>query len=250
MNIDRDLVNRALAKAGQERLTDEDIENDSAVWRLAREFYLTTILETLANTEWTSQVKRAVLIAPDEGTEEAENLTEWAHKYRLPEDCAKPVEIFGRDEFHVEGNWLYTDKEAAVLVYVGNGRRSPYERAAPTDGEFAEGVFFLLDAETGEYSRAEDYDPDAEYWIVIPDDYPEYGDYTFDPLLSEYLETRLAAKMVLKITGNSGLYQLLYNDSVMMEDRAVKASMAHSHSKETGHDWWLDVIGAGRDGNH
>lgn len=249
VNIDRDLVNRALAKAGQERLTEEDIENDAVLWRLAKEFYLPTILETLANTEWTSQIKRVRLEKPEEETEEAENFTEYSHKYFLPDDCAKPIEIFGQDEYSVEARFLYTDRDEAVLVYVTDGKRSPYVLAdpAPTEETFPEGEFYTLDGETGEYTLAEEFIPETEYWMISPDDYPEYREFKPDALLSEYLETRLAAKMVLKITGNSTLYQLLFSEANIMEARAVQASMAHSHSKETGHEWWMDTIGRGGD---
>ena len=50
MNINKDIVNRALEAAGQERLTDEDIEKNSARWRLIKDNYLSVILTTLAKT--------------------------------------------------------------------------------------------------------------------------------------------------------------------------------------------------------
>ena len=77
MKINPNIVNRALKKAGQEELTEDDILNNSNVWRIIKDYYLSTILETLSNTAWTSQMKRAYLIKD----EESENLTNYSFKY-------------------------------------------------------------------------------------------------------------------------------------------------------------------------
>lgn len=241
MNIDRGITDRALAKAGQEPLSDTDIENESTVWRLIKAFYLPTILETLANTEWTSQTRRARM----EAAEEEENLTRYAYVYLLPEDCAKPVEIPGRRDFMTEGRLLYTDEPDACLIYVSDGRTSPYVRGYPDEEGFAEKEYYTKDPETGDFVPAEVFDPDAEYWCISGDDYPGYREFRPDAILSEYIETRLAAKIALKITGDKQLYSMLIQESMIAENKAVKASVAHSRAKERAHPWWADQIGLG-----
>ncbi len=206
MNIDKSIVARALAKAGQEPLNDDDIKKNSARWRVIKEFYLSTILETLSQTEWTSQKKRKILLRNFDD----ENLTDYNYCYFLPEDCAKPEELKSEEEFMIEGNLLYTNDANAILMFISNGKR----------------IF-----------TDEDEIPD--------EDYPEYDRLKADPLLNEYIETRLASKIVLKITGDMNLYGMLYNESLLKEQKAVEATRIHAHSKLQGDTWWADEIGLG-----
>ena len=113
----------------------------------------------------------------------------------------------------------------------------------PTEDNFLEKDYYLFDKENNTYTKATMYDSDVLYYVEKEEDYPGYTDLDFDPLLSEYIETKLASKIVLKITGDTQLYQLLYSEAQLMENRAVKASMAHSHNKETGDVWWADELG-------
>ena len=62
MFIDRDLVARAFAKAGEEPINEEEWNDaTSNRVRLVKKFYLATLLESLASYDWTSQKKRARL---------------------------------------------------------------------------------------------------------------------------------------------------------------------------------------------
>lgn len=207
MNINKDIVNRALEAAGQERLSDEDIEKNSSRWRLIKDNYLSVILTTLAKTTWTSQLKREKLKEA-----EASNFTGYDYVYLLPVDCAKPEELQDEAEFNVEGKYLYTNSPMAVLLYVSNGKRKP------------------------------------EDILSEKEDYPEYDDFDFDPSLSEYIELQLAAKIALKITGNMQTFGLLYNQAMVIENNARKATLEHAHSKEKGAAWWGDQMGLSVEG--
>lgn len=66
MNIDRDLVARALAKAGEEPITAEEWEEGTSNRvRIVKEFYHAILLESLSSYDWTSQKKRAKLEVMD-----------------------------------------------------------------------------------------------------------------------------------------------------------------------------------------
>ena len=71
----------------------------------------------------------------------------------------------------------------------------------------------------------------------------DYNAITDDPLLCEYIETRLASKIALKITGDKGLYQTLYNEAQLIEAKAVNTTLIHSKSRRQGVDWWTDRLG-------
>lgn len=219
MNIDYQLVNRALNKAGEEELTAEEIEQGKSTRiRLIKNYYLSTILETLSNTAWTSQMTRERLVMS-----ENENLSNYMYMYDLPVTCAKPVALLSEEEYLVEGRKLYTDDPDAILSFVSNHKRTTDQEEETEES----------DDETAEDTTEEE----------TTEDYPDYDDMDFDPLLSQYIETKLASKIVLKLTGESGLYQLLYSEAVVMENRAVKASVAQGHSKNKGNEYWGDQLG-------
>lgn len=241
MNINREIANRALEKAGQEPLNNEDIEKNTSRWRLIKSFYLATILETLSHTSWTCLKKRAYL-----NEYEGENLSGYAYAYRLPLDCAKPDSLLDNQEFITEGNILYTDVEGACLLYITNGyQKERYElpEEQPTSENFDENTYYYLDDETNTYSMATQYEENTEYYIFSTDDYPAYDELEFDPLLSQYIETRLASKIVLKITGNDKLYQLLYSEALQLENKAIGNTNAHNRNRINGNPYWGDQVG-------
>lgn len=241
MNIDRELVNRALEKAGQEPLVDEDITKNTARWRLVKSFYLATILETLAHTSWTSMKRRAKL-EPYDG----DNYSNYAFVYRLPLDCAKPEELTDKGEYLTEGRFLYTDSDNAVLVYITDGyKKERYEMPdeQPTAENFAEKNYYYLDDEDGEYKTAQSYVEGTVYFIFSTDDFPAYEQLEFDAMLKQYIETRLASKIVLKITGKTDLYQLLFNEALMVEQKAVSTTYAHNRNKAQGNKFWAEQLG-------
>lgn len=213
MNINIDIVNRALEAAGQERLVPEEMtaERESTRWRLVRDIYLQVILTTLAKTTWTSRIKRAKL----EPLTETENLSGYFFQYILPYDCVRPEALNGNDEYIVEGHVLYTDREEAILQYVSSARRDPLTER--TEEELSE-------------------------------DYPDYDEITFDATLQECIEYQLAAKIALKITGNADLANYLFSQAMVYEAEAKKATLEHYHSKEQGESWWGDMMGLSVEG--
>lgn len=243
MNIDFEIVARALDKAGQEPLTDEEKETKGSTrWRVIKDFYLAVILEALSNTAWTSQKKRARLNLSEE-----ENLTTYRFMYELPIDCAKPDALLGDGDYLVEDGFLYTDTEKAILVYVGNGftGKYKYKEADPQPAEidFGNGEYYTYSEETEDYIKADDFETDTKYYVIEEEDYPFYEDPKLDPQLSAYIETKLAADIVLKITGEAQLYQLLYNEAALMESRAIRSSTAHGHNRDRGDKWWGEILG-------
>ena len=200
MNIDIEIVARALDKAGQEPLTPTELEEKTSTrWRLVKDYYLSTILETLSNTAWTCLKVRKRLVESEQ-----ENLSEYSFMYELPADCAKTVALATEHEYIVEKNILYTNDEDAVLIYITNGY-------------------------TGE--------------VIEGDDYPLYADLNFDPNLSNCIETKLAAKMVMKLTGDINVYSMLLQEAMLMENTAVKASSAQGRNKAKGNRYWSEVLG-------
>lgn len=247
MNIDRDLASRAFIKIGEEPLVAADAENNSAKWRYVKELYLQTILETLASTEWTSQVRRAALIASGDAPHAGP-----LYAFILPADCRKPLSLESGREWDVEGITLYTEDCEAVLTYVSDSYTGNAHYVVadpqPTSDIFASGEYYVQDAE-GEYEQAETYDETATYYVVASEDYPGYEGLVADPLLEEYLETRLAAKLALKMSGDKQLYQLLYSEASIIERRAAQLSIAHAHNKDSGNPYWGDVLGLPRYGD-
>ena len=245
MNINHEIVARAMNKAGQEPLTDQEwADQKNTRYRLIYQFYLETILETLSQTDWTSQKKRAKL----DFTEEEENISTWTYMYDLPIDCAKCCSLNSEMDFVVEDGFLYTEDSEAVLLYISNGARANYnfviadpQPTANTDFD-AKGYSYY-DEEKKLYIRAYSYTEGTEYYVISDEDYNFYDDFNPDPLLSEYIETRLASKIVLKLSGDSQLYQLLYSEAQIMENKAVKASEAHSKNREKGNRYWSDILG-------
>lgn len=300
MNINMDIVTRALQKAGQEPLTDEDIEKNSTRYRTIHSFYLATLMETLAKTSWTSQKRRKSLLkykrhisgydyayslpsdlgrilrlesdlkfnivdgklytddtAPhlfyidvNEYEKETDlipyvtNLTEYKNDYILPDDCAKPEQLIDNEEFIIEGRRLYTDAENAVLMYISNANIS-----RSIEIEENGDLYLVLDDNGNLYWNGEGdtpYDIENDHlYFTQQKEYENFGELNADPMLEEFLETRLAAKIALKITGDKETYQTLYSESLIIEQQAEAGTNTHAKSKKNGNPWWTDSIGMG-----
>ena len=120
MNLDFALVNRALQNIGLDSLTHADKEDENAAWRTARDFYLATFLEAVAQVEWTSAKRRRELVPAQMPRKKN---ADFAYVYDLPLDCAKTIELDGHAYFEVESVFLFTDAAPARLLYVSNGKR-------------------------------------------------------------------------------------------------------------------------------
>lgn len=244
MNIDKELCARAMDKAGEEPITQTEWEEgNSTRVRLIKDVYLSSILEALAGTDWTCQKVRKRLSLSEE-----ENLTEYDFCYELPKDCAKPCALSDDGEYLVEGEKLYTDTENAVLIYVTNNFTGkfvfmPANPQPSTTEEVKTGNYYVYDDIQKDYVKAESFEEEIVYYVQDPQDYEGYDDFNFDPLLTEYIECLIAQKIVMKITGDMNKYQLLYNEARLMENRAIKASVAHGHNKDKGNPYWADILG-------
>ena len=256
MNIDRNLVARAFAKAGEEPITDAEWSDaDSSRVRVTKEFYLATILEALSSYDWTSQKKRARLtpLIPDETDDEEieENLTGYAYMFPLPKDCAKVISVDDGEPYIVEGGFLFCDKESIVILYVRNYFTGTYkykdeykevENPDPDDID----LYYILNDE-GEYEKAESYVMGTTYYtkeqVIVEEDYNFYGQPVLDPELSAYIECKLAAGIALKLTGGTDKYQMLYNEARLIADGAMKRSAEQAKNKHKGNKWWTDQLG-------
>lgn len=243
MNIDKNIVARAFAKAGEEPITESEWEEGTSNRvRVTKDFYLATILQALSSYDWTSQKKRARLEVIDIDTEE--NLTTYNFMYALPADCAKVVGLVGNDSYIVEGGFLYTDTADAVIIYITNyftGKRL-YEVVAHPVEEDLEKYYYLED---DVYVKADEWNAQQIYYTLIEEDYNFYAQPEFDPQLSSYIECELAASVVLKLTGDTQKYQMLFNEAQIIANNAQKKSAEMAQNKTKGNRWWIEDLGLG-----
>lgn len=221
MNLNFDVVNRAFTRIGEEPITEKDKEDNNLKWKLAKNFYLVTILESLSTTPWTSSQKHAVLELSEE-----ENYTKYQYAYKLPLDCAKPLELQDNSYYQVIGEYLYTDIPDAVLRYVSNFKKDINDT---TEEDVLEDI--ILTDEIPE--------EDIE---LIEDDYPDFEEIIGDVKFWEYIELRLASKLALKLSGDMNLYNVLYAEARLIENEAITASKTNAYAKKNGNIWWLNDV--------
>lgn len=283
MNIDRSLVARAFAKAGEEPITDAEWEEGtSSRVRIVQEFYLATILDALSSYNWTSQKKRARLTALDNFEyEEVENptaddvdkywwfdevdfvwrketefdatkeyylkievnLTGFMFMFLLPADCEKVVAINDGDPYIVEGGYIFCDMENPVLLYIRNYFTGKYVYEVVELPVETDLAKYYVKNEEGEYEPAETWDPTETYYVIVEQDYNFYSQPNFDPELSSYIECKLAASIALKLTGGTDKYQMLYNEARLIADGAMKRSAEQARNRAKGNKWWTDQLG-------
>ena len=283
MYIDRSLVARAFAKAGEEPITDAEIEEGtSSRVRIVKEFYLATILDALSSYNWTSQKKRAKLTALDNyeyeevfnpkasnvdkywwfdedefvWKKETEfdptkeyylkvevNLTGYRFMFLLPADCAKVVAINDGDPYIVEGGYIFCDIENPVLLYIRNYFTGRYVYEEVAEPVEADLDKYYIKDEDGDYVKAETWDPTETYYIPIEEDYNFYSQPELDPELSSYIECTLAANIALKLTGDPNKYQMLFNEARIIADGAMKRSAEQARNRAKGNKWWTDQLG-------
>ena len=249
MNIDRDLVARAFAKAGEEPITDTEWQDaESSRVRVTKEFYLATVLEALSSYNWTSQKKRVRMtpITEEELNDDGEeNLTGYAFMYALPADCAKVIAINDTEPYVVEGGFLFCNVENAVILYVRNyftGKYIYQQVAEPVADDVDK--YYYKD-ENGDYVKETVFDMTKTYYVIVEEDYNFYGqpDFSKDPELSAYIECKLAAGIALKLTGGTDKYQMLYNEARLIADGAMKRSAEQAQNRTKGNKWWTDELG-------
>lgn len=273
MNINIDIVNRALEAAGQERLVEEEMteERESTRWRLIRDIYLQVILTTLSKTTWTSRIRRAKLESALKEDAEPEHE---GNKYLVLQDCFFENHYYKKDEYAYfpEGKevpesffeLLPVDPEQPVeeKEYIENltdyyyAYFIPYDCARPEalkdNAEYiTEGNILYTNSENAvlQYVSDNRRDPSKERTEEeLTEDYPEYNPIVFDPTLQECIEYQLAAKIALKITGDANLSNYLFSQAMLYEAEAKKATLEHYHSKEQGEAWWGESMGLSVEG--
>jgi hypothetical protein len=152
MNMNTDLVNRAMYAAGVLKESEEkglevimEGDRDSADpkkktrYDFFKSIYLSTFLEALSEAPWAMGRRRKRLLK----TRLPHGDSGYRFAYGLPYDCARPVELSGKGFYVIDGEFLCTDTEHAELLYVSNGRFIPqgtvFEPVSVTD--FAEGRY-------------------------------------------------------------------------------------------------------------
>ena len=245
MFIDRDIVARAFAKAGEEPINDTEWNDaTSNRVRLVKEFYLATLLEALASYDWTSQKKRVKLEVLDPESEEAEeNYTNYSYMYPLPADCAKVVSVNEDKPYVVEGAFLFCDEEDATLLYIKNYWTGRYEFKEVEEPDPDDIDKYYVKDEEGNYEKAESYVMGTTYYVIVEHDYNFYDQPKLDPSLSAYFECKLAANIALKLTGGTDKYQMLYNEAQIIANTAQKKSAEQARNRTKGNEWWTTQLG-------
>ena len=242
MNIDRNLVARALAKAGEEPITDEEwTDGTSNRVRIVKEFYLALLQEALSSYDWTSQKKRERLTALDD--DEEPNLTSLAFMYPLPADCAKVVKLEHDSPYIVEGAFLYSDEEDAILLYINNYWTGQYLYEVEENPDTSDITKYYVKDTDGNYIPATVYVEGTTYYSHAEEDYPFYSQPKLDPTLSAYFECKLASTIALKLTGAMDKYQVLYNEAQLIADNAQKKSAEMAQNRTKGNPWWTSQLG-------
>jgi hypothetical protein len=206
VNINEDLANRIFLNIGEEILSEGDRSQETLKWRVLKQYYLSTLLAELAANPWVGARVRRPLVKE---AASYVNYSPYKFIYKLPIDCARPLEIQGNFFYVIEDNRLLTDRDNAALLYITNGRR-----AAPIAG----------------------------------DDYPNYDNLEIDPLFYDYLEKLIASKIAMKVANNPAIHQQLFAEAVLAKREAIDTIRALSNSRQNGERRWDDyLINAERD---
>jgi hypothetical protein len=249
MNMNRDIVNRALLDVGQQPLADGDMP-DNTVYLLCKQYYLQTFLEALSEVAWTGGRKRDRLMK----THRPHLPTGYRFVYDMPFDCARPIELQDNDYFVVEDRYICTEVERARLLYVSNGKiLRPV--AAVTCGKPGD----MMDMEYLS-SGWPDTDPEVTLKAGGPgdlpletmplppdpepaDDYPDYRPPEYEPKFYEYVEKTLAAKFAMKLSNQPELHVQLLQEAMILREDAVTVSMGSSAAKLKPQRWWKEELG-------
>ena len=262
MNMNLDIVNRALYATGQEILDETNgTSTENAVYKLCKAFYISTFLEALSEVEWVGGRKRARLVRT--GRPVIQN-RKYACAYDMPYDCAKPIELQENEYFVVEDRLIMTDVPDAELLYVSNGKvLRPVSAVVMKPGERPEceyltagSIMDLPHAVNGTWwvNQMSTGIPASEPAPGIPDDpapftdYPDYSEYAelnYEPKFFEYVEKKLAAKFAMKLSDQPKLHMQLVQEALLVKQEAVNASRASRAAKVKEKPWWSEELGIG-----
>jgi len=248
MNMNLDIVNRALYATGQNPLAGADIAAGNSSFELCRAYYITAFLEALSEVEWVGGRKRAELVRT--GRPVVRN-RQYRFAYDMPCDCARPIELQNNDYFIVEDRLILTDAPKAELLYVSNGRvlrpiaaASCGEPGGDTEHEYftagqpwTEPDYTLYPGGPSDVTDALPEDP------APADDYPDYAALDYEHKFNEYVEKKLAAKFAMKLSEQPQLHVQLLQEAMLIKQEAVNASRAGRAAKVKETPWWSQQLG-------
>jgi hypothetical protein len=244
MDMDRGIVNRALAYVGEWKLTDRDIEDNNTNYQLYKEFYLQTFLEALSEVPWTGGRKRAKLCP----TGLPHLRAPYRYTYDVPYDCARPLELSGEQYFIVEGRFIHTDAKKAELLYVSNGKvlRPVSVLTAGKPGDIHDmeyltaGPLWMEADYTIRAGRPADIQAAIPPDPVPADDYPDYVRLPYEPKFYQYIELMLAAKIAVKLDTNPGLHVQLLQEAMIIRQEATNASLGSGAARQKPKGFWSE----------
>jgi hypothetical protein len=247
MNMNRDIINRALLYVGQYPLTEQDVADKNTTYELCRQYYITTILEAASEVEWTGGRRRQKLVAS--GRPLRRDLR-YRFVYDMPFDCAKPIELQNNEFFMVEDRFIFTDVPGAELLYVSNGKiLRPIALVAAGRPGSRQDMEYLTAGPPGTY-------PEVTLWPGKPadigetlpgdpepeDDYPDYRTLDYEPKFYEYIEQTLAAKFAMKVSDQPQLHVQLLQEALLIKREAVTASKSRLSAKLERKKWWTEEM--------
>jgi hypothetical protein len=246
MNMDLDIVNRALLHVGQAPLTEIDRRDNSTAYQAAKLFYLPTFLEALSEVEWAGGRKRSRLVVtglsviPDQ---------RYRFAYDMPYDCARPVELQGNEYFSVEDRIIFSDAPDAELLYVSTGRilRPLTVFSGGSPGQILESDYLTggppaFRPDVILYSGGPEDLPPSPDDPVPTDEFPDYLKLDYEPKFYEYIERALAAKFALKMTEQPQVRLELLQEAMVIKQEAMNASAGRLAAKIKPVKWWTEEM--------
>jgi hypothetical protein len=250
MNMNLDIVNRALYYAGQTPITDKDIAGKNTAFELCKAYYIATFLEALSEVEWVGGRRRDKLVRTGKPVIKDQR---YSFSYDMPYDCARPIELQDNDYFIVEDRLILTNAKDAELLYVSNGKiLRPIAVVSPgKPGDLPEEEYFTA----GQPGTMPDYTlypgRPSEIANELPEDplpesdYPDYFSLDYEPKFHEYIEKKLAAKFAMKLSEQPKLHIQLLQEAMIIRQEAVDASRAGRAAKVKQDPWWSQELGLG-----
>ena len=247
MNMNLNIVNRALFAVGQNQLTEADISNKNAGYEIAKSYYISTFLEALSEVEWVGGRKRDRLVRT--GRPVIKN-DKYNYAYDMPYDCARPIELQNNEYYIVEDRLILTDDPQAELLYVSNGKvLRPIAIVQMILGERPQGEYMTA----GQPWTKPDFTlyagGPADIKEELPkdpppaSDYPDYTELDYEPKFFEYIEKKLAAKFAMKLSDQPKLHTQLLQEALLVKQEAIDASRASRAAKANQNRWWSEELG-------
>jgi len=247
MNMNRDIINRALYATGQNSLSDSDIENKNTNYELCKSFYLATFLEALSEVEWVGGRKREKLLPT--GRPITSN-QKYKFAYDMPFDCAKPIELQDNEFFIVEDRLIFTNIKGAELLFVSNGKvLRPVSFITMKPGDLPD-MEYLTAGPPGTVpevtlypGRPSDIKDEMPEDPEPASDYPDYIELQYEAKFYEYIEKKLAAKFAMKASEQPRLHSQLLQEALLIKQEAIDATRSSRAAKVKEDDWWSDELG-------